>query len=127
MIVKYLVAVVPYLGGTLLRELTEPKVQTMFVALIRTHGTAGRPLTAGSLQRIHATLRAVLNAAVRRGLIDRNPARYVESPSAWRPHAVAWTTPRIAQWQALGERPAVAVWTAESTSAAIAGVFTTPD
>ncbi|HVW39837.1 MAG TPA: hypothetical protein VHC18_00650 [Amycolatopsis sp.] len=57
---------VPYLGGTLLTELTNARVQAMFTAIIRTHGAAGRPLSAGTLQRIQATLRAALNAAVRR-------------------------------------------------------------
>ncbi|MEV7042526.1 site-specific integrase [Amycolatopsis sp. NPDC051061] len=88
----------------------------MFTAIIRTHGVAGRPVTAGTLQRIQATLRAALNAAVRRGLIDRNPARYVELPRGRRPHAVVWTPPRIVQWHATGERPRVAVWTAAQTA-----------
>ncbi|WIX85516.1 site-specific integrase [Amycolatopsis sp. DG1A-15b] len=88
----------------------------MFTAIIRTHGTAGRPVTAGTLQRIHATVRAALNAAARRGLIDRNPARHVELPRGRRPHAVVWTPPRIAQWHATGERPQVAVWTAAQTA-----------
>ncbi|MEC3979832.1 hypothetical protein [Amycolatopsis sp. H20-H5] len=89
----------------------------MFTSLIRTHGVAGRTLTAGTLQRIHATLRAAFNAAVRRGLIDRNPARYVELPAGRRPHAMVWTPPRVAQWKATGERPRVGVWTVEHTAA----------
>jgi site-specific recombinase XerD len=100
---------IPNLGGRMLKELTNAHVQAMFTAIIRTHGAAGRPLTAGTSQRIHATLRAALNAAVRRGLLDRNPARYVELPRGRRPHAVVWTPPRIAQWRATGERPRVAV------------------
>ncbi|MTD52386.1 hypothetical protein [Amycolatopsis pithecellobii] len=72
----------------------------MFTTLIRTQGVAGHPLSAGTLRRIQATLRAALNAAVRRGLIDRNPARYVELPPGRRPHPVVWTPPRIAQWRA---------------------------
>jgi integrase len=71
---------IPYLGGHLLKELTNAHVQAMFTAIIRTCGCAGLPVTAGTLRRIHATVRAALNAAVRRGLIDRNPARYVELP-----------------------------------------------
>jgi site-specific recombinase XerD len=103
----------PYLGDVLLRDLTAARVQAMFTAIVRTHGAAGRPLSAGTLQRIHATLRAGLNAAVRCGLIVHNPAQYVELPSGRRPHAVVWTPPRVAQWKATGERPRVAVWTAE--------------
>jgi hypothetical protein len=108
---------IPHLGSTLLRELTQARVQAMFTALIRTRGVAGRPLSAGTLQRIHATLRAALNAAARRGLLERNPARYVELPLGRRPHAVVWTPPRVAQWRAVGVRPRVAVWTAKQTAA----------
>ena len=113
---------IPHLGATLLRELTNARVQAMFTSIIRTHGAAGTPLTAGTLQRIHATLRAALNAAVRSGLLDRNPARYVELPPHRRPHAVVWTPPRIAQWRTIGERPAVAVWTAEHTATFLNGI-----
>jgi hypothetical protein len=117
---------IPYLGGTLLRELTQARVQAMFTALIRTHGAAGRPLRAGTLQRIHATLRAALNAAVRRGrLLDRKPARYVELPLGRRPHAVVWTPPRIGQWRATGEHPRVAVWMAQRTATFLRGSVST--
>jgi hypothetical protein len=97
----------PHLGEVLLRDLTAARVQAMFTAIVRTHGATGRPLSAGTLQRIHATLQAGLNAAVRRGLIARNSARFVELASGRRPHVVVWT----AQWKATGERPRVAVWT----------------
>ncbi|MET9260814.1 site-specific integrase [Amycolatopsis sp. NPDC004079] len=108
---------IPYLGDRLLGELSNAQVQAMFTAIIRTHGAAGRPVTAGTLQRIQATLRAALNAAVRRGLIERNPARFVELPRHRRPHAVVWTPPRVALWRATGDRPRVAVWTAAQTAA----------
>jgi hypothetical protein len=79
-------------------------------SLIRTHAAAGRPLSPATLQRVHATLRAALNGAVRRGLLVSNPARVVELPSGQKPHPVVWTPTRIALWQASGIRPAVAVW-----------------
>ncbi|WP_406640255.1 tyrosine-type recombinase/integrase [Amycolatopsis sp. WGS_07] len=103
---------IPYLGDRLLGELSNAQVQAMFTAIIRTHGAAGRPVSAGTLQRIQAAL----NAAVRRGLIDRDPARFVELPRR-RPHAVVWTPPRVALWRATGDRPRVAVWTAAQTAA----------
>ena len=46
---------------------------------------AGRQISAATLRRIHATLRAALNEAVRVGLILANPAVGVELPSAPRP------------------------------------------
>jgi integrase len=63
------------------------------------------------LQRIRATLRAALNAAIREGFIRDNPARRVELANPRRPHPVVWTDRRVTDWQRTGERPAVAVWT----------------
>jgi hypothetical protein len=57
----------PQIGDVLFKDLTTAKVQAMFTTLVRTEGAAGRQLSAGTLQRIHATLRAGLNAAKRRG------------------------------------------------------------
>jgi site-specific recombinase XerC len=48
-------------------------------------------LSAGTVTRIHATLRAALNAALRRGLIAWNPAREAEPPRRCRPRAAVWT------------------------------------
>ncbi|MGW3964230.1 tyrosine-type recombinase/integrase [Amycolatopsis sp. NPDC005003] len=107
---------IPHLGREPVAELTPARLQAMFTSLIRTHAAAGRPLSTATLQRIHATLRAALNAAVRRGLLVSNPARFVELPSGQKPHPVVWTPTRIALWQASGIRPAVAVWTAEQTA-----------
>jgi integrase len=102
----------PRLGGIPLRELTIGTAQAMFTALLR-----GSSLSPASLQRIREVLRAALNGAIRRGLITTNPARWVELPSNRRPRAVVWTAPRVALWQATGERPAVAVWTVGQTAA----------
>jgi integrase len=73
---------------------------------------AGFPAT---LKRIHATIRAALNAAVREQLIGDNPARYVVPP-ARRPRAVVWTDEQIRLWRRTGVRPVVAIWTAAQTS-----------
>jgi len=107
---------VPHLGRERVAELTPARLQAMFTSLIRTHAAAGRPLSVATLQRIQATLRAALNAAVRRGLLASNPARFVELPSGQKPQPVVWTPTRIALWQAGGVRPAVAVWTAAQTA-----------
>jgi len=81
----------PYLGEVLLGELTTPTVQAMFAAIIRQHHALGTPVSAATLTRIRATLRAALNAAVRRGLLTENPAAKAELPKARRPRAVVWT------------------------------------
>jgi Phage integrase, N-terminal SAM-like domain len=65
----------PYLGGIPLAALTAGDVQAMFTAVTRQEGALGRPVSAATLHRIHATLRAALNGAVRAGLISVNPGR----------------------------------------------------
>ena len=106
----------PYLGEVLLTELTAGQVQAMFTAIIRQHQALGTPVSAATLARIRATLRAALNAAIRRGLITDNPAARAELPRARRPRAVVWTPYRVGQWRQTGERPPVAVWTARQTA-----------
>jgi integrase len=99
-----------------LAELSAAHVQAMFTAITRQHQAAGSPGTAATLSRIRATLRAALNAAIRRGLIGDNPASQAELPRARRPRAVVWTSERIEHWQRTGEHPAMAVWTAAQTA-----------
>ena len=106
----------PYLGEVLLAELSVAQVQAMFAAIIRQHHALGTPVSAATLTRIRATLRAALNAAIRRGLLTENSAAKAELPRARRPRAVVWTPYRIEQWRRTGERPAVAVWTATQTA-----------
>ncbi len=106
----------PHLGGIVLHELSLDDVQTAFAILARTPTRYGRARAASTLHRIRATLRVALNAAMRRGLIEANPAHYLELPPASRPKAVVWTSVRVAHWRATGERPTVAVWTACQTA-----------
>ena len=106
----------PRLGAVPLSELTVGKVQAVFTSLVRLNATKSKPLSSATLQRIRGCLHVALNDAIRRGLMTHNPARWVELPSGRRPHPVVWTEPRVAHWQATGERPAVAVWTAQQTA-----------
>lgn len=63
-------------------------------------------------QRIRATLRAALNAAIRRQLITFNAAEHVELASGRRPKPVLWTDAHVARWRETGEKPSgVMVWT----------------
>ena len=112
----------PYLGRVLLAELTAGQVQAMFTAIIRQHHALGSPVSAATLTRIRATLRAALNAAIRRGLIAENPAAKAELPQGRRPRAVVWTRYRVEQWRRTGERPPVAVWTARQTAEFLASI-----
>src|SRR5262249_61546110 len=104
------------LGGTRLRERARADVQPPSATLARPPPRYRRPRAASTLHRIRATLRVALNAALRRGLIEANPARYLELPPASRPKAVVWNPARVAHWRATGDHPTVAVWTAHQTA-----------
>ncbi|MFB0617192.1 tyrosine recombinase XerC [Streptomyces sp. AGS-58] len=65
-------------------------------------------------QRIRATLRAALNAAIRKQLITFNAAEWIELESGKRPKAKLWTARHVEQWRRTGEKPSpVMVWTPE--------------
>ncbi|WP_239312971.1 site-specific integrase [Plantactinospora mayteni] len=102
---------IPHIGQLILGELTSRQLNTAFTQIASTRNRSGQPQTACTLQHVHTTLRAALSAAVREGLIVDNPARRVELPARPRPHALVWTEARVAEWQATGQRPTVAVWT----------------
>jgi integrase len=74
------------------------------------------------MQHLCSTLCAALNLAVRKGLIESNPARHIEVRGYRRPHARVWTDDEVADWQATGQRPAVAVWTLDHLAAFLAAV-----
>jgi Phage integrase, N-terminal SAM-like domain len=107
----------PYLGQILLADLKTAHFHAMFTATARQSAAAGQPVTAATLVRIRATLRAALNAAVRAGYLTLNPACGAELPPARRPRPVLWTADRIREWQATGSRPQVAVWLPAHTAA----------
>lgn len=117
---------IPGIGTLRLAELTSRHLTALFTELAAGTTPAGNPRSAATLHRIRATLRAAYNAAMRDGLVTVNPARYVEMPSGPRPHAVVWTDSRIAQWEADGSRPAVAVWTTEQLTAFLTAVVDDP-
>ncbi|MFL6114063.1 MAG: tyrosine-type recombinase/integrase [Catenulispora sp.] len=113
---------IPYLGAVPLAALSPRQVEAMLAGIRRHSAVWGRPVTDATVQRIHATLRTALNAAVREQLLDANPAKAVRLPRVRRPLAVVWTPDRIAEWRATGQRPAVGVWTAGQTAAFLASI-----
>jgi hypothetical protein len=76
---------VPYLGGIPLVQLTAGDVQAMFTAITRDEAALGHPMGAATLRRIHATLRAALNGAVRAGLITTSRSSLDRRVSPLRP------------------------------------------
>ncbi|WP_233624581.1 tyrosine-type recombinase/integrase [Actinoplanes sp. ATCC 53533] len=104
---------IPIIGGLTLTELSTRQLTAAFAEIGRATNRYGLRHTVCTLQHLHRTLRAALNAAVRDGVIATNPATGVELPARERPHAEVWTAPRVAAWRATGEHPVVAVWTPE--------------
>lgn len=99
------------LGRITLADLTARRLQVSFDVLARQRTTKGTPIAASTVDRIRATLRSALNAAVREGLIAANPLAQVRVARPVRPHPVIWTDDRVAAWRRDGIRPPVAVWT----------------
>jgi len=107
----------PGIGLIPLAELDTHDLVVLYRALAkRTTARAGTPLSAATIERTNATLRAALNTARRQGLITRNPATEIALPRGRRPRAVVWTDDLIAEWKRTGIRPPVAVWTAAQTA-----------
>ncbi|WP_220140235.1 site-specific integrase [Kitasatospora acidiphila] len=107
----------PLLGRVPLRGLTYADIELAFARITQKHIAAGRkPLSASTVRRIQASLRAALAAAVNAGLIDHNPARDLDLPRERRPQPHGWTDSLVDQWRQTGARPAVAVWTPLQTA-----------
>jgi hypothetical protein len=87
----------PRLGGVPLQDLTIAKTQAMFTALLRANAKRAHPLAPATFQRIREVLRVALNGAIRRGVITRNPARWVTHGDVmhWSPSYVSHTFRRL--------------------------------
>lgn len=107
----------PMLGRLRLDEVTPAVVQAAFDRIAAHRTPAGTVFSPMSVRRVHSTLRAAFNAAIRDGLLTANPARRTRLPAAQLARAEVWTEGRVAVWEATGEHPAVAVWTAEQLAA----------
>jgi integrase len=101
----------PALGHHRLGALTRAQVQAMFDELAEHTNRYHVKITASTVQRVRATLRRALNAAVAHGYLTDNPARMLELPSPRRTRPVTWSQPRVAAWLRDGNRPKIAVWT----------------
>ncbi|MFY1658794.1 site-specific integrase [Micromonospora sp. WMMD1274] len=133
------VHLIPHLGDIPLVKLRVEHISAMFTAItdrnaaieiarhnedpqIRATVRGIRTTSPATMQRIRATLRKALNDAMARTnnrLIDFNPAKHVELPSAKQPKPRVWTDKAVARWRETGEKPSpVMVWTPDQ-----AGVF----
>jgi len=107
------IILIPYLGHFRLADLDARLLRAVFDQIAQTTNTKGLPQSAAAMRHLRTTLRAALNLAVREGVLERNPARHIEISGYQQPHAKVWTEARVEQWQTTGDRPAVAVWTAD--------------
>jgi integrase len=117
---------IPYLGHYRLAQVDARLLRGVFAQIAATPNRRGEPQSASAMQHLRTTLRAALNLAVREGLIECNPARNIEVNGYRQPHARVWTDARVQQWRQTGERPAVAVWTADHLAAFLSKVTDDP-
>ena len=113
---------IPGIGRITLADLTGKRLQACFNLLSRQRTRNGTPIAASTVDRVRATLRSALNAAVREGLIADNPLAQVRLDKPVRPHPVIWTDERIEAWRRDGIRPPVAVWTLRQLISFLTGV-----
>jgi integrase len=82
---------VPHLGQVLLADLRHEHIEAMYARIEGGNDARARPVSPATRRRVHATLNSALGTAVRRGLIERNPASTVELPAARRTRVDVWT------------------------------------
>ncbi len=102
---------IPSIGRITLADLDARRLQACFDLLTRQCTRNGTLIAASTVDRVRATLRSALNAAVREGLLTSNPLAQVRLDKPVRPHPVIWTEERVEAWRRDGIRPPVAVWT----------------
>jgi len=113
---------IPSLGRITLADLDARRLQACFDLLARQRTRNRTLIAASTVDRVRATLRSALNAAVREGLIATNPLAQVRLARPVRPHPVIWTDERVAAWRRDAIRPPVAVWTLRQLITFLAGV-----
>jgi integrase len=113
---------IPSIGRITLADLTGKRLQACFSLLARQRTRKGTLIAASTVDRVRATLRSALNAAVREGLIAANPLAQVRLDKPVRPHPVIWTNERVEAWRRDGIRPPVAVWTLRQLITFLVGV-----
>ena len=113
---------IPSIGRITLADLTGRRLQACFDLLSRQRTRKGTLVAASTVDRVRATLRSALNAAVREGLIAGNPLAQVRLDKPVRPHPVIWTDERVEAWRRDGIRPPVAVWTLRQLITFLIGV-----
>lgn len=84
----------PGIGAIRLVDLRAHHIEAMY-GDIQDGVTGDRELSAATIRRIHSTLMSALGTAVRRGLLERNPAQTVELPAVNRQRRRLWTVQQL--------------------------------
>jgi hypothetical protein len=77
---------IPSIGRITLADLSGKRLQACFSLLARQRTRKGTLIASATVDRVRATLRSALNAAVREGLIAGNPLAQVRLDKPVRPH-----------------------------------------
>lgn len=91
---------VPFLGHIDLADLRPEHIELMYARIEFGNADRVRSVSTATRRRVHSTLNSSMTTAVRRGLIERNPAETVELPAASRPRVEAWTATEFARFLA---------------------------
>lgn len=88
----------PAIGAVALSALRPEHIEAMYAGILAANRGRVRPVSASTLHRVHATLMSALNHAVRRGLLQRNPAETVEPPRPVFPTNRVWTGAQLGEF-----------------------------
>ena len=72
--------ILPRLGPVKLRALRTAQIDSFYSEIRARGGKEGRPLSATSVQHVHALLQRILNQGVRWGWLSVNPAQHASPP-----------------------------------------------
>ncbi len=100
----------PRLGHLRLRDVRPTHVEAVLREAARP-GEDGKRLSSTSIRRIHATLSSALASAVRRRLINYNPAANIDLPKASKPKVRPWEPEELGAFlDSLGGHPMAALF-----------------
>ena len=94
----------PHLGDVVVGDVNAAILDATYVALRHRGGIGGRPLSAGTLTRIHSVVRAAFSQAMRWEWITRDPTKLVRRPAKINVRPDVPTPAQLAQVVAAAER-----------------------
>jgi len=89
---RYIRVLNKHIGNIRLLDLSAETIASLYIALRNGGSLSGKPLSGTSVRKIAITLKSILATAVRRDILQKNPADKVKIPSADTPEKEALTT-----------------------------------